>query len=340
MACISGALARCGCRAEPFYPASAFTRDIMKILVTDPIADEAMDMLKEQHEVTFNNITGSELAAEIGPYHGLMVRSGTQVTREVIEAADNLMVIGRAGIGVDNIDLEAASERDVKVVNSPTGATPSVAELTIAHMLSLARHLPRADRTMKAGEWAKKQLKGSEIKGKTLGLVGCGNIGQEVGRRAVAFDMDVLYYSRSRKPSFEKECGARYADLDELLAASDYVTLHIPITQETRHLIGKRELSAMKSHAYLVNCARGGVVDEDALYEALKNGDIAGAALDVYEQEPPGETKLAELDNVVMTPHLGAATVEGQIRAGTICAEQMLMVLDGETPEFWVNRKK
>ena len=312
----------------------------MKILVTDPIADEAMEMLDEKHEVTFKNITGSELAAEIGPYHGLMVRSGTQVTREVIEIADNLMVIGRAGIGVDNVDLEAASEHDIKVVNSPTGATPSVAELTIAHMLALARHLPRADRTMRSGEWAKKQLKGSELKGKKLGLIGCGNIGKEVGRRAVAFDMNIFYYSRSQKPSFEKECGARYATLDELLTISDYVALHVPIAEETRHLIGKRELSIMKNHAYLVNCARGGVVDEEALYEALKNGDIAGAALDVYEQEPPGKTRLAELDNVVMTPHLGAATVEGQIRAGTVCAEQMLMVLDGETPEFWVNRKK
>jgi len=312
----------------------------MKILVTDPIADEAMEMLDEKHEVTFKNITGSELAAEIGPYHGLMVRSGTQVTREVIEIADNLMVIGRAGIGVDNVDLEAASEHDIKVVNSPTGATPSVAELTIAHMLALARHLPRADRTMRSGEWAKKQLKGSELKGKKLGLIGCGNIGKEVGRRAVAFDMNIFYYSRSQKPSFEKECGARYAPLDELLTISDYVALHVPIAEETRHLIGKRELSIMKNHAYLVNCARGGVVDEEALYEALKNGDIAGAALDVYEQEPPGKTRLAELDNVVMTPHLGAATVEGQIRAGTVCAEQMLMVLDGETPEFWVNRKK
>ncbi|MFO8132579.1 MAG: hydroxyacid dehydrogenase [Thermoplasmatota archaeon] len=312
----------------------------MKILVTDPVADEAMDMLREKHEVAFDNLTGSELAAEIGPYHGLMVRSGTQVTREVIEAADNLMVIGRAGIGVDNIDLEAASERDVKVVNSPTGATPSVAELTIAHMLALARHLPRADRTMKAGEWAKKQLKGTELKGKTLGLVGCGNIGSLVAEYAQALGMTVVGYDPYICEEDLADAGIGKMDLDGVLGEADYVSLHVPHVESTHHIIDAAALQAMKDTACLVNCARGGVVDEDALYEALKNGDIAGAALDVYENEPPGETRLAELDNMVMTPHLGAATREGQIRAGTVCAEQMLLALDGETPEFWVNREK
>jgi len=312
----------------------------MKILVTDPVADEAMDMLRERHDVTFDNLTGSELAAEIGSYHGIMVRSGTQVTREVIEAADNLQVIGRAGIGVDNIDLEAASEHDVKVVNSPTGATPSVAELTIAHMLSLARHLPEADRTMKAGEWAKKQLKGTELKGKTLGLVGCGNIGSLVAEYAQALGMTVIGYDPYICEEDLADAGIEKTELDSVLREADYVSLHVPHIEATHHIIDAAALETMKDTAYLVNCARGGVVDEDALYEALQNGDIAGAALDVYENEPPGETRLAELDNMVMTPHLGAATREGQIRAGTVCAEQMLMALDGKTPEFWVNRKK
>ncbi len=312
----------------------------MKILVTDPVANEAMDMLRENHEVTFNNITGSELAAEIGPYHGLMVRSGTQVTREVIEAAGRLTVIGRAGIGVDNIDLEAASEHDVKVVNAPTGATPSVAELTIAHMLALARHLPRADKTMKAGEWAKKQLKGTELKGKTLGLVGCGNIGSLVAEYAQALDMSVVGYDPYICEEDLAEEGIEKMGFEEVLRTADYLSLHVPHIEATHHIIDATALQSMKDTAFLVNCARGGVVDEDALYEALKNGDLAGAALDVYEQEPPGETRLTELDNVVMTPHLGAATREGQIRAGTVCAEQMLMVLDGKEPDFWVNREK
>jgi D-3-phosphoglycerate dehydrogenase len=312
----------------------------MKILVTDPVADEAMEMLRENHEVVFNNITGSELAAEIGPYHGLMVRSGTQVTREVIEAAGSLMVIGRAGIGVDNIDLDAASEHDVKVVNAPTGATPSVAELTIAHMLALARHLPRADKTMKAGDWAKKQLKGTELKGKTLGLVGCGNIGSLVAEYAQALDMSVVGYDPYICEEDLAEEGIEKMGFEEVLRTADYLSLHVPHIEATHHVIDATALQSMKDTAFLVNCARGGVVDEDALYEALRNGDLAGAALDVYEQEPPGETRLAELDNVVMTPHLGAATVEGQVRAGTVCAEQMLMVLDGEEPDFWVNRKK
>ncbi|MDD5778557.1 MAG: hydroxyacid dehydrogenase [Candidatus Thermoplasmatota archaeon] len=311
----------------------------MKILVTDPLAEEAMDMLRENHEVVVNKVTGDELAAVIGPYHALMVRSGTQVTPEVIRRADNLQVIGRAGIGVDNIDVKAASAKGIKVVNSPTGATPSVAELAIGHMISLARHLPRADRTIRSGEWAKKQLKGVELHGKTLGLVGCGNIGQLVARIARSLDMTVIGYD----PYMEAEEMAEHHitkmdSLDDLMSQADFISLHVPHTKQTHHLIDAGMLAKMKPTAFLVNCARGGVVDEEALYQALKAGRIAGAALDVYEKEPPGKPKLAELDNVVFTPHLGAATREGQIRAGTVCAEQVLKVLAGEEPDFWVNR--
>ena len=313
----------------------------MKILVTDPIAEEAMDLLKKKHEVVFKDITGEDLIKEIPPYHALMVRSGTKVTREVIENAENLIVIGRAGIGVDNIDLDAATEKKIKVVNSPTGATISVAELTIGHMISLARHLPKADRTIKNGEWAKKKLKGMELYKKTLGLVGCGNIGRMVAKYAKAFGMNVIGYDPFiSKEDMEKDGIEKIDDLGILMEKADFISLHIPHIPQTHHIIDKKMIAKMKPSAYLINCARGGTVDEKALYEALVQGKIAGAALDVYENEPPGKIPLVSLENVVCTPHLGASTKEGQIRAGTICAEQILKVLDGEEPDFWVNKNK
>ena len=311
----------------------------MKILVTDPLADEAMKMLQEHHDVTFNNITGDELASTIDSYHALLIRSGTKVTKDIIARADNLRVIGRAGIGVDNIDLQAASDRGIKVVNSPTGATASVAELAIGHMIGLARHLPRADRTIRNGEWAKKQLKGTELYGKTLGLLGCGNIGQAVAHIAQAFHMTVIGYDPFIcKEDLQKVDIAKVDSVQDLMTRADFISLHIPHIKQTHHIINAAMLQLMKPTAYLVNCARGGVVDEQALYSALKMGTLAGAALDVYEQEPPGTPKLAELDNVIFTPHLGAATKEGQIRAGTVCADQVLKVLDNKEPDFWVNR--
>ncbi|MEA2054170.1 MAG: hydroxyacid dehydrogenase [Candidatus Thermoplasmatota archaeon] len=310
----------------------------MKILVTDPIADEAMDMLKKNHEVVFKNITGEELANEIAPYHALMVRSGTKVIRKAIENAENMIVIGRAGIGVDNIDVEAATKKGIKVVNSPTGATCSVAELTIAHMLSLARHIPKADRTMRAGEWAKKRLKGIELNGKTLGLIGSGNIAREIAKIAKCFGMNLLVYSPHCTKEKAESMGAKLAGTKELLSNSDFISLHLPRTKESYHMINKDAFSLMKPSAYLINCARGGIVDENALYLALKEKKIAGAALDVYEKEPAQNLPLFELDNIAFTPHLGASTKEGQVRAGTICAEQILKVLDGKEPDFWVNR--
>jgi D-3-phosphoglycerate dehydrogenase len=313
----------------------------MKILVTDVIADEAMELLKKGHEVIFKDITGEELAREIAPYHALMVRSGTKVTADVIKNADNLVVIGRAGIGVDNIDVEAATSRNIKVVNSPTGATISVAELTIAHMLSLARHLPKADRTTRAGEWAKKKLKGIELNGKTLGLIGCGNIGRVVAKYARALNMKTIGYDPYiPKDRLESESIEKIDSVAEVMERADFISIHVPHTPETHHLINEEMLSKMKETAYLVNCARGGVVDEKALYRVLKENKIAGAALDVYEEEPARENPLFELDNIVFTPHLGASTKEGQIRAGTICAEQILKVLRGEEPDFWVNRPR
>ena len=316
----------------------------MKILVTDKLADEAINLLKEKgFEIKYEELDHDGIFNEIVDYDGMIVRSRTKVTSDIIEkgASGNLKVIGRAGIGVDNIDVETASKHGIYVVNSPTGSTASVAELAIAHMLSLSRHLVKADNTMKKGEWAKKQLKGFELFNKTLGLVGSGNIAQHVAKIAKGFGMNILVYSPHCTDEKAERMGGKKANLEELLKNSDYVSLHIPHTQETHHLINKERLLLMKNTAYLINCARGGVVDEKALYEVLSEKRIAGAAIDVFEEEPPSpDNPLLKLDNVVLSPHIGAATKEGQIRAGVICAEQVIKVLNGEEPDYWVNKEK
>jgi len=316
----------------------------MKILVTDKLADEAINLLKEKgFEIKYEELDHDGIFNEIVDYDGMIVRSRTKVTSDIIEkgASGNLKVIGRAGIGVDNIDVETASKHGIYVVNSPTGSTASVAELAIAHMLSLSRHLVKADNTMKKGEWAKKQLKGFELFNKTLGLVGSGNIAQHVAKIAKGFGMNILVYSPHCTDEKAERMGGKKANLEELLKNSDYVSLHIPHTRETHHLINKERLLLMKNTAYLINCARGGVVDEKALYEVLSEKRIAGAAIDVFEEEPPSpDNPLLKLDNVVLSPHIGAATKEGQIRAGVICAEQVIKVLNGEEPDYWVNKEK
>lgn len=314
----------------------------MNILITDKMAEEAIEKLEDAgHNVTFEEMNHDALLESIVDYDGLMVRSGTKVTEDIVKkgAEGSLKVIGRAGIGVDNIDIKTAGSLGVKVVNSPTGATISVAELALGHMLSLSRHLTKADSSMKQGEWIKKQLKGSELHGKTLGLVGCGNIGQKTAELACAFGMKVIGYD----PFLSKEVLAernieKMKNLEDVVKTADIISLHLPHTEKTHYIIDKKMLSHMKSTALLINCARGGTVDEHALYEVLKNEEIAGAALDVFEQEPPEKTKLMELDNIVFTPHLGANTKEGQIRAGTVCAEQVMKVLNDETPDYWVNK--
>ncbi|MEM1513972.1 MAG: hydroxyacid dehydrogenase [Candidatus Thermoplasmatota archaeon] len=310
----------------------------MKILVTDKIAKEAIEKLKEKHEVDFKELKGEELAKEIGKYDALMVRSATKVTKEIIENAKKLKVIGRAGIGVDNIDVEAASEKGIIVVNSPTGTTRSVAELTIAFMFALARKICYGDAKMRKGIWAKKEMEGIELQGKTLGLIGSGNIAQEVAKIANSLGMNVLVYSPNCTEEKAKKMGAKLKSIEEIFKESDFVSIHIPKTKETHHMINERLLSLMKKSAYLINCSRGGIVDENALYKMLKEKRIAGAAIDVYEKEPPDASPLFELENAIFTPHIGASTEEGQVRAGIICAEQILKVLDGEEPDYWVNK--
>ena len=315
----------------------------MKVLITDKMAEEAIQFFKDAgHEVTYDEMDADTLLAEIPKYDALMVRSRTKATKEVVEAGaeGNLKVIGRAGIGVDNIDIPKAAELGVKVVNSPTGSTKSVAELTIGQMLALVRFIPKGDRALKQGEWIKKQLKGTELHGKTLGLIGSGYIAQHVTKIANCIGMNVLVYSPHCTDEKAKKMGATRKDLESLLKESDFVSLHIPHNDSSHYMLNKDTISIMKQGAYLINSARGGVVEEEALYNALKEGKLSGAAVDVFETEPPEKiNKLLSLDNVIVTPHLGANTKEAQIQAGTVCADQMNMVLRGDEPDFWVNRK-
>jgi len=315
----------------------------MKVLVTDKMAEEAIQVLKDAgHEVRYEELDANQLLSEIDKYDALMVRSRTKAIKEVVEkgASGNLKVIGRAGIGVDNIDIKTAGKLGIPVVNSPTGATASVAELAIGHMIALSRHIAKADKTMKKGEWAKKQLKGNELGGKTLGLIGTGNIGKYTANLAKCFGMKIVGYDPFiSKEDMEKDGIDKIENLEDLMGKSDYISLHIPHIDATHHIVNKDMLSKMKKSSFIINCARGGTVDEKALYDALKEGVIAGAALDVFESEPPKESPLFELDNVIMTPHLGASTKEGQIKAGTVCADQINKVLKGEEPDYCVNKK-
>jgi len=312
----------------------------MKVLVTDGMAPEAVKILEDAgHEVVLDEVSPEGLLEKIGGYDALIVRSRTKVKKEAIERAEKLMVIGRAGIGVDNIDIEAAADKGVKVVNAPTGSTLSVAELAFGHMLSLARGIHRGTGAAKKGEWMKKKLKGMELHGKTLGIVGCGRIGRELAKRCQAFGMDVIGCDPYIPCEVADEACIELLTMEELLKRADFVSIHAYMSPENHHMIGKEELEMMKSSAYLINCARGGLVDEEALYEALKKGEIAGAGLDTYETEPPGEMKLAELDNVTFTPHIGANTVDAQRKAGTLVAEQVNKVLSKEMPDFWVNKR-
>ncbi|MCJ2533639.1 MAG: hydroxyacid dehydrogenase [Candidatus Thermoplasmatota archaeon] len=314
----------------------------MKKLITDKMANEAIELLKDAgHDVTFDEMDGETLLKEISAYDALMVRGRTKAVKEIVEAGagGSLKVIGRAGIGVDNVDIETAAKLGIPVVNAPTGSTASVAELAIGHMLALSRHLSKADMTMKKGEWIKKQLKGNELGGKTLGLVGCGNIGRLTGKFAQAFGMNVIGYDPFiSKEDLKKDEIEKIDELVELMGKADFISLHLPHIPKTHHIVNKQMISKMKPTACIINCARGGTVDEKALYTALKNGKIAGAGLDVYEQEPPKDSPLLQLDNIMLTPHIGANTKEGQIRAGTVCAEQILKVLDGKKPDFCVNK--
>lgn len=309
----------------------------MKILVTDGLDPEAVAALRKRHEVDVRELDLKGLLEAIPGYQALIVRSRTKVTKEVLTRGTQLKVVARAGVGVDNIDVEAATARRIVVVNAPTASTVSVAELAIGHMISLLRHLPEADRSVKAGKWEKSKLEGRELFGKQLGLVGSGRIGAEVARRAQAFGMRVIAYDPYLSPPTAQGLGIRLVDKGTVFREADVLSIHAALTEETRGLIGAAELATMKRDAILVNCARGEIVDETALLDALRSGTIAGAALDVFSKEPPVGSPLLTAPNIVLTPHVGASTVEGQARAGGIVAEQVLKVLEGQRADFVVN---
>ncbi|MFX0050983.1 MAG: hydroxyacid dehydrogenase [Candidatus Hodarchaeota archaeon] len=312
----------------------------MKILIADSIAASAATELKKEFEVVEQHYSSPELLIEIGKYHAIIVRSGTKLPREAIENGIQLKVIGRAGIGVDNIDVQAATERGIFVVNAPTSSTISVAEMTIAFILALGRKIIHADKKTKRSEWPKKQLMGIELYGKLLGFVGCGRIGAEVVKRAQAFGMKCIVYDPYLPLEIFEKMGVERTDsLNHLFRESDFVTIHALLTDETRGMVSAKEFETMKSSAFIVNCARGGIIDEDALYDALKEGKIAGAALDVFTTEPAKENRLFELENVYVSPHISASTKEAQERAGNITAEQVKLVLKGQKPKFCVNMK-
>lgn len=311
----------------------------MKVLVNDTIAEEAIEMLRSKYEVTAEFHDKDKLLEIISDYDAIIVRGKTKVPKEVIEKGEKLKAIGRAGIGVDNIDMAFATERKIPVVNAPRSSTVSVAELAVGHMISIARHLPQADKTMKAGLWEKKKLMGTELQGKTLGLVGCGRIGSEVASRAEAFGMKIIAYDPYLPEEVQDKICADFTTLDEVLRDSDFISIHALLTDETRGMIGKEQFEMMKDSVCIVNCARGPIIDEATLVEALEQGKIGGAALDVFENEPPEGSPLLTAPNVVFTPHLGASTVEAQIKAGTTTAEQVDKALSGERPDFVVNRE-
>jgi D-3-phosphoglycerate dehydrogenase len=309
----------------------------MKILITDGLEPEAVATLQKAHAVTLQGLDPKGLLDAIPSYQALIVRSRTKVTKEVLDRGANLKVVGRAGVGVDNIDLAEATARRIVVVNAPIASTVSVAELAIGHMISLLRHLPEADRSVKDGKWEKTRLEGRELFGKTLGLVGSGRIGAEVAKRAHAFGMRVIAYDPYLARPAAESLGIRLVEKDEVFREADVLSVHAALTPETKGLVGATELAEMKREAILVNCARGEIVQEAALADALRSKRIAGAAIDVFEREPPAGSPLIAAPNVVLTPHLGASTTEAQARAGTIIAEQVMKALGGQRPEFVVN---
>ena len=302
------------------------------VLICDHVNPTLKEILEKNGlKVTYEpEITPEQIAEKIGNFQVVVVRSRTKMTRELIAKADKCKIIARVGIGLDNIDQDAAKEKNVRVINAVEGATTAVAELVIGLMLSMAREIPRADREIRNGNWIKKELAGSELKGKYLGIIGLGNIGKRLGRLTRALNMNIIGYDVIPiDEEFSKEVGLMKADLDTLLSSADYVSLHVPLLDTTHHMINAEKLKLMKNTARIINTSRGGVIDEDALYNSLKEGNIAGAALDVFEVEPATGNKLTTLPNFVATPHMGAQTKEAQLLAANIIAEKIIQVLRG-----------
>lgn len=310
-----------------------------KVLVSDPIAPEGIEILKKVADVDVKTgLSKEELAAIIGDYDALAVRSETKVTGDILAQAKKLKIIGRAGVGVDNIDVETATKRGILVVNSPEGNTLAAAELTVAMLLALARSIPQADQSLRGGRWDRKKFMGSEVYNKTLGVIGLGKIGREVAKRLQAFGMNVLGYDPYLKPEQAEALGIKLADLDTLYKESDYITVHVPKTKETAGMINAEKIALMKPTVRLINVARGGIIDETALADAAKSGRIGGAAVDVFSVEPAAsDNPLLGVPNIITTPHLGASTEEAQVNVAIDIAEQIVDVLQGKPARAAVN---
>jgi D-3-phosphoglycerate dehydrogenase len=301
-----------------------------KILLTDGLEENGQAILRESAEVVDQpGISPEELLKIIGEYDALIVRGRTRVTPAVFVAANRLKVVGRSGVGVDNIDLNAARENKVTVVNAPTATTIAVAELTLGLLLSMVREVPRADCSMKDGKWLKKELEGIELYQKTLGIVGFGRIGSAVCQRAQAFGMTVIAFDTRVKVEAIRQRGAELVDLDELYNRADFISLHVPLTNETRGMLDAAAFGKMKTGVRIISAARGGIIDEDALLDALNSGKVASAALDVFSTEPPGSSPLVKHPRLVCTPHIGAQTIEAQQRAAADISREVLAALNG-----------
>ncbi|UCD84206.1 MAG: phosphoglycerate dehydrogenase, partial [Deltaproteobacteria bacterium] len=288
----------------------------MKVLISDNLAKEGVEILEQAEGIEVDvkvGLSPQELKEIIRDYHGLVIRSATKVTAEIIAAADNLKVIGRAGSGLDNVDIPAATKRNIAVMNTPGGNTISVAEHTISLMLSLARHVPQSTSSVKAGKWEKKKFMGMELNRKTLGIIGIGNVGAVVADRAQGLKMKVIAHDPLVSEEKAREMGVELISLDELFKRADIITIHAPLTDETRGLINAAAFEKMKDGVLIVNCARGGIVIEEDLCQAIQRGKVRGAALDVFEKEPPGSCSLLEREEVICTSHLGASTEDAQI---------------------------
>src|SRR3954447_2148101 len=312
-----------------------------RVLITEPLSEDGLAVLRQEPDVEVDirlGMKADELAGIIANYEALFVRSETRVTAELLDAATSMQVVGRAGSGVDNIDANAATRRGIVVVNAPEGNTIAAAEHTIGLMLALARHIPEAHGSLRGGKWARSTLLGVELRGKTLGIVGLGRVGSEVARRARGLEMRVIALEPFQTPERAAAMGVQLVDKEELLAESDFITLHAPLTAGSRNIIGALELKLVKPEVRIINVARGGLVAEDALLEALDSGKVAGAAIDVFEKEPPPmDNPLLQHPKVIVTPHLGASTAEAQERVAVDVADQILAVLRGEPASYAVN---
>ncbi len=309
-----------------------------RVLVSDPLAEEGLEILKKAFDVDVKtDLKEDELCRIIGDYDALLVRSGTEVTAQVIEAGKRLRFIGRAGAGVDNIDTDAATRKGIIVANAPEGNTLAATEHTMAMMLSLARNIPQATASLKKKEWKRSKFMGVELNDKVLGIVGFGRIGREVAKRANALDMRCIAYDPFISKERAAQLGVEMMSVEDLFRIADVITVHTPLIKETKHLINAKSIATMKDGVRIINCARGGIIDEKALYDAIRSGKVAGAALDVFESEPPLESPLLTLDQVIVTPHLGASTVEAQQNVAISVARQCIEVLHGGAAKYVVN---